>query len=183
MLRRKRYRPQKPTPVWKGPKPKLPMAVSLVCRVHFRALEAYLAKVYRMQDYNVRLASGGKGGMIPEYIVDGTIPPAANMGQQVENIRRGRRTRDLGLILNVLCIDGFIPVGMYVIDTTEDLEPINRYAELLNMHHNPLDPSCVTLKEKHRHDKDFMRRAKALERLVLEAKRQSEETADGQTTE
>ena len=180
MLRRRRYRPLKPVPTWKGPKPKLPMAISLVCRVHFRELEAYLAKVYKMRDYDVRLATGGKGGMIPEYTVDGTVPPAANMGQQVDNIRRGRRTRDLGLILNVLCMDSFIPIGMYVIDTTEDLEPINRYAVLLSTHHNPLDPSCIALKEKHRHDKDFMRQAKALESLVLEAKRKlAEETADG----
>jgi len=153
------------------------MAVSWVCRVHFRELEAYLAKVLKMQDYDVRLATGGKGGMIPEFTVDGTVPPAANMGQQVDNIRRGRRTRDLGLILNVLCMDGFIPIGMYVIDTNEDLEPINTYAALLNVHHNPLHPACIALKEKHKHDKDFMRRAKALETLVLEAKRQAKESA------
>ena len=179
MLRHRRrvYTP-KPIREWKGPKPKLPMLVDFHCRVHFRALEAYLAKVYRMQDYDVRLATGVRGDMVPEFLVTGELPPAANMGQQADNIRRGRRTRDLGLILNVLCVDGFIPVGMYAIDTIEDQTPIHTYAELLNRNYDPLHPTCIALREKHRHDKDFMKRAKELERLVLEAKRQVEENTD-----
>jgi len=177
MLRRRRYHPPKPVQAWKGPKPQLPMLVSFCCRVHFRELEAYLAKVYKMRDYDVRLATGARGGMVPEFTVTGELPPAANMVQQTDNIRRGRRTRDLGLILNVLCVDGFIPIGTYTIDTTEDLTPINTYAELLNHTHNPLDPACIALKEKHKHDQDFMKRAKALELLVLEAKRQAKESA------
>jgi hypothetical protein len=132
-----------------------------------------------MRDYDVRLATGARGGMIPEFSVTGELPPASNMGQQADNIRRGRRTRDLGLILNVLCVDGFIPVGTYIIDTTEDLAPINAYVELLNHNHNPLDPACIAMKEKHRHNKDFMKRAKAIELLVLTAKRQAEENTDG----
>ncbi len=175
MLRRRRYRPMKPVQAWKGPKPKLPMTVSLVCRVHFRELEAYLDKVYKMRDYDVRLATGARGDMVPEYTVDGVVPPAANMGQQIDSIRRGRRTRDLNMILNVLCIDGFIPIGMYVIDTAEDLEPIKTYVVLLNQNHDPLAPPCIALKEKHKHDKDFVQAAKALELRVLEAKRQAEE--------
>ncbi len=179
MLRRRRYHPPKPIQAWKGPKPQLSMLVSFACRVHFRVLEAYLAKVYKMRDYDVRLATGAQGGMVPEFSVTGELPPAANMGQQADNIRRGRRTRDLGLILNVLCIDGFIPVGTYTIDTTEDQTPIHTYAELLNRNYDPLHPACIALKEKHRHDKDFMKRAKALELLVREAKRKAEENTDG----
>jgi hypothetical protein len=132
-----------------------------------------------MRDYDVRLATGARGGMVPEFTVTGELPPAANMCQQTDNIRRGRLTRDLGLILNVLCVDGFIPVGTYTIDTTEDQTPIHTYSELLNRNYDPLHPACISLKEKHKHDKDFMRLAKELERLVLEAKRQAEENTDG----
>jgi len=35
--------------------------------------------------------------------------------------------RKLGLILNVLCVDGFIPKGKYVIDTSAPPNPIVRY--------------------------------------------------------
>jgi len=183
MLRHRRrvYTP-KPIREWKGPKPKLPMTVTFVCRVHFRVLETYLAKVYRMRDYDARLASGAAGDMAPEYIVTGTLPPAVNMAQQVDNIRRGRRTRDLGLILNVLCVDGFIPVGKYVIDISEDRQPINRYAEELNESHDPASPGCVDLKKRHREDREFMKRAKMLDQLMITAKRELE-TEDGPTAE
>lgn len=146
------------------------MVVSYVCRVHFRALEAYLEKVYRIRDYNVCMASGAKGEMIPEYDVSDKLPPAPNIRQQVDNIRRGRRTRNLGLILNVLCMEGFIPAGKYVIDTREDLHPIVRYTELLNDTHDPLDPRCLALKEQHQHDREFMKRAKLLDKLTVEFK-------------
>jgi hypothetical protein len=180
MLRHRRrvYTPQ-PIREWKGPKPELPMAVTLICRIHFRALEAYLAKVYRMREYDARLASGAAGDMAPEYTVTGTLPPAVNMAQQTDNIRRGRRTRDLGLILNVLCIDGFIPVGEYVIDISEDLQPIQHYAELLNASHDPSSTGCMDLKKKHRGDREFVQRVKMLDQLMITAKHELEDD-DGQ---
>jgi hypothetical protein len=68
---------------------------------------------------------------------------------------------------------------MYIIDTTEDKTPINTYADLLNRHQHPIHQVCMAFKEKHQHDPDFMKRAKALELLVLEAKRQDKENTDG----
>lgn len=117
MLRR--YRPPKPVKPWQGPKPKLPMEVAYLCRVHYLGLQAYLAKVYKMKGYNVLFAVGVTNGMCPEYIVNGEMPPASNIGQQIDNIRRGRPTRNLSLILNVLCADGFIGKGKYIIDTSK----------------------------------------------------------------
>ncbi len=172
MLRRKRVRPETPIRRRKGPKPKLPMMVSYVCRVHFRALEAYLMTVYRMRDYDVCMASGAKGSMVPEFVVDGKLPPAPNIRQQVDNIRRGRRTRNLGLILNVLCMDEFIPAGKYVIDTREEPNLIIRYTQLLNDTHDPLAPECLAMKERHKHDREFMKRAKLLDGLRNGLKRQ-----------
>ena len=114
----RRYRPQKPVPRWQGPKPRLPMTVAQVCRVHYLDLQTYLAKVYRMQKYNILFSLGITPGMYPEFIVTGRMPPVANLGQQIDDIRRGRPTKNLGLILNVLCADGFIGKGKYIIDTS-----------------------------------------------------------------
>ena len=116
MLRK--YRSQKPLKPWQGPKPKLPMSVAHVCRVHYLDLQEYLDKVYRMRGYDVLFALGLTNGMFPEFIVTGKMPPAWNIAEQADNIRRGRPTKNLGLILNVLCADGFIGKGKYIIDTS-----------------------------------------------------------------
>jgi hypothetical protein len=119
MLRR--YRPKKqPKPIkpWAGVKPQLPMQVTHLCRIHYIDLQAYLAAVYKMKGYNILFAVGITHGMLPEYIVTGALPSATNIKQQSDNIRRGRPTRNLHLILNVLCADGFIGKGKYIIDTT-----------------------------------------------------------------
>lgn len=165
MLRHNRA--PKPLKPWKGPKPQLPMMVSKEFRVHYLDLQAYLAKVLRMDDYDLLRATGITHGLFPEYLVTGLMPPASNIGQQTDNIRRGRRTRDLGLVLNVLCLDGFIPRGKYVIDTTVVPVPIIVYTSLMNRHLNPNHPECVAFKKKHR-SQEFQRRAKILDKLTLE---------------
>lgn len=163
MLRQRRS----PTPVtWKGPKPRLTMTVIYECRVHYQDLEAYLAKVYRMNGYNVLMATGATNGLCPEFRVTGRLPPAHNIQQQVNSIRRGRRTRNLGMILNVLCMDGFIPVGKYVIDTHKKPDPIATYTNLLNETRDPDHPECVAFRKKHAKDREFQKRADTLERLA-----------------
>ena len=54
---------------------------------------------------------------MPEYAVSPVLPPALDAARQAEAIRAGRRTQNVSLILNVLCIDGYIPAGKYIIDT------------------------------------------------------------------
>ncbi len=172
MLRRQR--PQKPIEPWKGPKPKLPMQVTYLCRVHYLDLQAYLAKVYRMGDYDILRATGVTAGVCPEFIVTGNLPPATNISQQVDNIRRGRKTRSLDLILNVLCADGFIPRGKYVIDTTALPDPVSVYTQLLNEHQDPNHQKCVAFRKQNR-GPDFLRRAKVLDKLTLEFKQELEQ--------
>ena len=121
MLRR--YRPRQSVKPWQGPKPKLPMRVASLCWVHYLDLQEYLAEVYRMRGYDVLFTLGVANGMFPEFIVTGKMPPAWNIAEQADNIRRGRYTRNLGLILNVLCADGFIDRGKYIIDTSKRLQP------------------------------------------------------------
>lgn len=165
MLRHNRA--PKPLKPWKGPKPQLPMMVSKEFRVHYLDLQAYLAKVLRTRDYNLLQATGITHGLFPEYLVTGLMPPASNIGQQADNIRRGRRTRDLGLVLNVLCLDGFIPRGKYVIDTTVVPEPIAVYTSLMDEHLDPNHPECVAFKKRQRNP-EFQRRARILDKLTVE---------------
>ncbi len=166
-------RPQRPhnlrkIPTWQGPKPPLLMDVTYVCRVHYHTLEQYLAKVYRMEGYNIQLATGSRFGMIPEYTVTGNLPAAPNIQQIVDNIRRGRRTRKLGLILDLLCSDGFIPAGTYLIDMTEEVQPIKRYAELLHNTQDSLHEMCIALREANKGDIAFIKQANNLDRQLLD---------------
>jgi len=142
-----------------------------ICRVHFKDLEAYLAKVYRMQDYDIRRATGARADMTPEFIVTGILP--AGMKQQMDNIRRGRKTRSVGLILNVLCIDGFIPAGKYVIDMSERVKPLDQYREALYRTQDPLSVECLKIREKHKKDRKFIQQIAVLNRKISEFKTES----------
>jgi hypothetical protein len=154
------------------------MQVAHLYRVHFLDLQEYLAKVYKMRDYDIRRATGGTEGFCPEYIVDGMMPDATNSGQQVENIRRGRKTRQVGLILDVLCQDGFIPAGKYVIDMTPPPNPIVEYTRLLHEHAHPKHPECEAFRRQHRDNADFQRRATTLDKLTRDYQEQLETTND-----
>jgi hypothetical protein len=70
-----------------------------------------------MEGFNFLLASGTVPGLVPEYAVSPTLPPSEDARRRADAIRAGRRTRDVALILNVLCLDGYIPAGKYIIDT------------------------------------------------------------------
>ncbi len=172
MLHRSRPPKPKPTPVWKGPKPKLPMGVTLTCRVHYKDLADYLAQILKMKDYNILLASGATNGMCPEYRVNGVLGIASNIQQQANNVRQGRRTRNLGLILNVLCLDEFIPKGLYVIDTRKRPGPVEEYTKLLNETRDPRHAKCVAFKKKHQKNKVLIERAHTLDTAVRRLQRE-----------
>ncbi len=168
----RRYRPPKPVKPWVGPKPSLKMTVTPHCRVHYRDLEHYIGLVLKIKNYDVRGATGARGAMTPEFAVTGVLPPANNMGQQVFDIRCGFSTRNLGLILNVLCIDGFIHPGIYVIDMTEDRMPIEEYRKVLNDSHDLLDPRCLKIKKENKGNKGFAKMAKVLDEQIIKLKQE-----------
>jgi hypothetical protein len=122
-----------------------------------------------MQSYDVSLNTGAIGGMTPEFIVTGVMPDTPNIWQQIDNIRRGRG-RNLGLILDLLCKDGFIPAGKYVIDMTMGPDPLDQYRAALHRTSDPLDIECMTLKKTHRTDKSFVKQVAILDKRVLEYK-------------
>ena len=147
-------------------KPTLPMVQLPVYRVRRRHLEAYLAKVYRMDGFDFLLAVGATPGICPEYRVSPGLPPALSAQQEANRIRRGKRTRNVALILNVLCLDGYIPAGQYTIDTHPEPPPGQVYRTLLIETGDPAHPRCVAFKYEHRHNRAFTRLATEMDTVA-----------------
>jgi len=138
-----------------------------IFRVHYRRLEEYLVKVYRMEDFDFLKASGTAPGLVPEYGVSATLPPAPDATRRADAIRTGRRTHDVPLILATLCLDGFIPAGKYLIDTRPETSPINQYRLLLRKTGTPESKECLAFRQSRRNDKAFIRRAAEIDNQVL----------------
>jgi hypothetical protein len=151
-------------------KPTLTMLHLPHYRVKQRHLEAYLSKVYRMEGWDFLLASGATPGLCVEYQVNPAIPPAGNFRHDADNIRRGHRSRNVPLILNVLCLDGYIPAGTYIIDTHPEPPPGQVYRALLMRTEDPSHPACVAFKRAHQHSRGFMQAAVQMEKAVREQK-------------
>jgi hypothetical protein len=143
-----------------------------VYRVKQRHLEAYLASVYRMDSFDFLLAAGATPGMCPEYLVTPVLPPATSARQEADRIRQGHRSRNLPLILNVLCVDGFIPAGRYTIDTHPEPPPGQVYRELLIETADPNHLRCTAFKREHRSNRAFTQLAARMDQAVMEAQRQ-----------
>lgn len=164
-MQHNRPRPPRQWPPDK-PKPTLPMIQLPIFRVRYYDLEAYLANVYKMDDVNFLLATATTAGLCPEYIVQDTLPPAQNAAERADRIRAGQRTNNINLILNVLCIDGFIPAGRYIIDTHKRPDPIDTYKAILHRTLDPLHPDCIQFKSQHRKNRKFQQRAAQLDQSL-----------------
>ena len=161
-----REQPPAKTPA-AGPKPVLPMVQLPIFRVHYRRLEDYLAKVYRMEGFDFLRATGAGRGLVPEYAVSPALPPALDATRQAEAIRAGRRTQNVSLILNVLCLDGYIPAGKYIIDTRPETPPIDQYRALLRQTGTPGSRECRAFRGAHQGDRTFIRLAAEIDTQVL----------------
>jgi len=170
-MRHHERRPSGP-PRQNAPKPVLPMVQLPIYRVKQRHLEAFLARVYRMDGFDFLLAAGVTPGMCPEYLVSPALPPAMSARQEADRIRQGRRTRNVGLILNVLCLDGFIPAGRYTIDTHPAPPPGQVYRTLLIETGDPNHPRCAEFKRQHRSNRAFTQLAAQMDKAVLDAQRE-----------
>lgn len=150
------------------PKPKLTMIHLPHFRVHHSDLETYLGTIYRMRGFDFFKATGLTPGLIPEYSVTGALPPAFESKNKAAKIRHGQRTGDIALILNVLCLDGFVPAGHYLIDTKPKPKPIEVYRALLEKHRDPLASECVRFRDKHRGTPGFRKQAAAFDKAVAD---------------
>ena len=59
-------------------------------------------------------------------------------------------------LLNVLCLDGFIPAGKYIIGTRPEPSPIEQYRALLRQTGTPESKECIAFRRAHHSDKTFM---------------------------
>lgn len=78
------------------------------------------------------------------------------------------------LILNVLCLDGLIPAGKYIIDTRPEPSPIDQYRTLLRQTGTPESRECIAFRRAHHSDKMFTRFAAEIDTTVLNALRQQQ---------
>jgi len=101
-----------------------------------------------------------------------SLPPSEDAQRRADAIRSGRRTRDVALILAVLCIDGYIPAGQYIIDTRPETPPIEQYKTLLRKTGNPLSAECIALRNAHRQDRAFTRLTAEIDTAILDALRE-----------
>ena len=158
--------PRQPRPT----KPALPMVQLPIYRVKQQHLETYLAQVYQMEGFDFRIASGATPGMCPEYNVSPTLSSAWNAKEDADRIRHGHRTMNVALILNILCLDGYIPAGRYIIDTHPEQPPAQVYRNMLMQMEDPNHPMCMAFKQEHCHDHTFTQQANQLDRMVTEQK-------------
>ncbi len=165
-------RPEKPRPPRRppsGPKPALPMFQLPIFRVKMADFESYLRKVYRTEEFDFLVAAGIVEGECPEYTVQAALPAASEYVRKAEDVRNGRRTRNVPLVLNVLCIDGYIPAGKYIIDSHPQPRSIDVYTSLIKTRLDPDDPDCVAFKNARLDDRLFMSQAATLDKMVTEA--------------
>lgn len=149
-----------------NPKPPLSMIQLPIYRVKARALEDYFYVIYRIADFDFMAAVGVMPGECPEYDVRPYLPPAITSARRADDIRGGRSTRDVGLILTTLCIDGYIPAGKYLVDTSAPPSAIDVYTSLMKARRDPLDPECLAIKKARRNDKLFLAQAKVVDQAV-----------------
>jgi hypothetical protein len=76
------------------------------------------------------------------------------------------------LILNVLCLDGYVPAGKYIIDTRPEPSPIDQYRALLRKTGTPESQECIAFRQSRRDDKAFIRLAAEMDMAVLNALRE-----------
>ena len=94
------------TPPAAAPRPVLEMVQLPIFRVHYRRLEEYLARVYRMEGFDFLLASGAAPGLVPEYAVSPVLPPAEDARGGPTRSAPAGGPANVSLILTVLCMDG-----------------------------------------------------------------------------
>jgi len=151
-----------------GPKPKLEMEQLPIFRVHCRKLEAYFCQVFHWDNFDFLMATGTTPGLAPEYRVGTPLSPGGDAARRASMLRSGRQTREVALILSVLCTDGYIPAGTYTVDTRPETPPLEIYKALLRKTGTPESKECREFRAAHRHDRDFTRTAAGIDTQVLQ---------------
>lgn len=164
MLRDQRPRPVKTVrKMPDNPKPKMKFATLAVFRVHHTDLESYIQTVFGFE-FDFQIATGAGEGVCPQYMVTGDLL-TSEWQRRAQEIRAGRRTRDVMLILNTLAHDGYIPKGLYTVNTKRLPDPVVVYTELLQRTRDPQSPECLKMKADFANNAVFTERAATLDRV------------------
>jgi hypothetical protein len=152
----------------KGPKPRLAYTQKPIFNVYYKDLEAYIEKVFGFRDFDLLFAAGIQEGIGVDYTVNGLIPNTSAYGDKVEDIRDGRRSKDVLLLLNLLVKDGYIPAGVYSVNTTKRNAPHDDYRALLMRTRDVLHPECLAFKVRFKDDAKVMDCVSKLDTALLE---------------
>ena len=74
----------------------------------------------------------------------------------------------------MLCLDGFIPAGKYIIDTRPEPSAIDQYRALLRQTGTPESKECIAFRRAHHGDKTFTRLAAEIDATALNALRKQQ---------
>lgn len=151
-----------------NPKPVLQVTAVPVFRVHHTKLEAYVKTVFGFE-FDFLMAAGITEGQCVELDVTGDLP-STEWERRANDLRDGRRTKAVVLIMAVLCNDGYIKPGRYTISTHPLADPTTVYTHLLQQTENPDDPKCVEYRASQKGNRVFHERAAILDARVREAK-------------
>ena len=80
----------------------------------------------------------------------------------------GRRSRDVLLILSVLCADGYIPAGKYIVDTRPETPPLEIYKALLRQTETPDSKECRAFRAAYQRDQELIRVVSEIDAQVRE---------------
>lgn len=167
VLRQSRPKQQKPQHrMPDANKPVLAMSRVPVFRVHYQVLEQYIQRVFGFE-FDFLMATGAIEGVCPEYQVNGQLP-STEWQRRANELRGGRRTRDVMLILNTLACDKYIPTGKYTISTHALPDPVVLYKNLLEQTRDPQSAACSEFKQRYKDDSTFQQRAAVIDQCWAE---------------
>jgi len=114
LIDRRERKPTRKMPTGKN-QPKLKMQVVPKFRVHYNDLNQFIEAVFGFE-FDFLFAAGLTAGSGADYTITGELPTNAWL-QKAKELRQGRRSRNVALILAVLAYDKYIPAGYYTIIT------------------------------------------------------------------
>jgi len=114
MIDRRARKPARKMPTGEN-QPKLRMQAVPKFRVHCKDLDQFIQAVFGFE-FDFLFAAGVTNNTGVEYTVTGELPTNSWL-EKAEELRQGRRSRNVSLILAVLAHDKYIPFGYYTIIT------------------------------------------------------------------
>lgn len=168
MIHHNRSKPKPAHRMPTQPKPTLEIQRLPIFRVHYKALEAYVQKVFGFE-FDFLFAARVTEGCAVDYDVLRRLPDTIAWDRKAADLRRGQRTKEVQLILGVLAADGYIPAGRYTVSTHKLPDPVAVYSDLLRRTGDPQAAECITYKTAHKGNKAFTERAAILDKAFVEA--------------